>query len=235
MKLDEVMLFLKEKGTEQTRKIYKNHGAPENFDGVKVGDMKIIQKKVKQDQDLALQLFDTMHGDAQYLAGLIADPSAFTKEQLLHWAKNSTWYMISEYAVAWNLAESPYCIELCTEWIDSEDESVQQVAWAALSSYIGITPNEHLDINFHEQLIDRVVQEIHNSGNRLRYVMNGYLIALGSAIPELTEKCKRAGEEIGKVDVQMGNTACKVPDIKTYIEKVEKRGSVGKKKKTCKC
>ena len=235
MNLDEVMTLLKEKGTEQTKKIYRNHGAPENFDGVKVADMKIIQKKVKNDQKLALELFATNHGDAQYLAGLIADPKAFTKEELRNWAENGTWYMVSEYAVAWNLAESLYCIELSKEWIDSDNPKLQQVAWAALASYLSVTPNDEIDISFHEKLIDRIVKDLHSSANRVRYVMNGYLIALGSAIPELTEKCKRAGEEIGKVDVQMGNTACKVPDIKTYIEKVEQRGSVGKKKKTCKC
>ena len=42
-------------------------------------------------------------------------------------------------------------------------------------------------------------------------------------------------EEIGKVDVDMGNTSCKVPDATEYIRKVEKMGRIGKKRKTARC
>ena len=33
----------------------------------------------------------------------------------------------------------------------------------------------------------------------------------------------------------VGNTACKVPYAPDYIKKVQERGTVGKKRKTCKC
>jgi hypothetical protein len=33
----------------------------------------------------------------------------------------------------------------------------------------------------------------------------------------------------------MGGTACKVPDAAEYIQKVQKRGAIGKKRKTTKC
>ena len=34
-----------------------------------------------------------------YLAGIVADGSKMTKTQLKKWAKNATWYLISEYSV----------------------------------------------------------------------------------------------------------------------------------------
>jgi 3-methyladenine DNA glycosylase AlkD len=37
--------------------------------GVKIGDLKVIQKKVKKDHQLAMELFDTGIYDAMYLAG----------------------------------------------------------------------------------------------------------------------------------------------------------------------
>lgn len=235
MTLEEVMSYLESKGSEQTRKIYKNHGSPDNFFGVKVGDLKPIQKKVKIDHELANQLYDTGNGDAQYLAGLIADPKAFSKEDFEKWAKEAGWYMISEYAVAWNLAESPLCMEICSEWIKSDDVKLQECAWAALGAHLGIVPDENIDKDYHASLIDFVEQNIHSSANRVRYCMNGYIIALGGAVAELTERCKQAGDAIGKVDVFMGKTSCKVPDIKAYISKMEDKGRIGKKKKTAKC
>lgn len=229
------MGYLESKGSEQTRKIFSKHGAPENQFGVKVGDLKPIEKKEKNNHKLALELYATGNSDAQYLAGLIADPEKFSKDDFKNWALNAEWYMISEYAVAWNIAESQICMEVCTEWIDSKEVKLQEVAWAALGAYLGIVPNDQLDIEFHSKLIDRIEKSIHSESNRVKYCMNGYLIALGCAVPELTDKCKKAGAKIGKVDVFMGETACKVPEIVTYIEKVEKMNRIGKKKKNAKC
>ncbi|MGK0466237.1 MAG: hypothetical protein ACJAX4_001523 [Clostridium sp.] len=46
-------------------------------------------------------------------------------------------------------------------------------------------------------------------------------------------KRSKLGDKIGKVTVDMGNTACKVPMIRPYIEKMEARGV--KKKKQARC
>ena len=235
MNYKEVMDFLENKGSEQSRKIYSNHGAPENMYGVKVADMKVVQKKVKINHELANELYASKNADAQYLAGLIADPKAFSKEEFKQWADAATWYMVTEYALAWNLAESPLCMEIALEWIEDDDAKLQQCAWAAMAAYLGITSNEEIDNGKHEELLNRIKNEIHEAENRVRYTMNGYVIALGGAIPELTEACKTAGDEIGKVQVSMGNTACKVPTIRQYIEKMEDRNRIGKKKKQAKC
>ena len=235
MNLNEVMDYLENKGSEQTRKVFRNHGAPDNFFGVKVGDMKPIQKKEKNNHALATALYATGNSDAQYLAGLIADSQALTKEQFTTWATEARWYMISEYAVAWNLAESPLCMEICKEWIDSSNENLQECAWAALGCHLGVTANDALDVDYLQSLLVRIEKEIHSAANRVKYCMNGFVIALGGAIPELTEECKALGDRIGKVEVFMGETSCKVPVIRPYIEKMEDKGRIGKKKKTAKC
>ena len=51
----------------------------------------------------------------------------------------------------------------------------------------------------------------------------------------LTETAIRIGEKIGPVTVDMGNTACQVPFAPDYIRKVQKRGAIGKKRKSAKC
>ena len=100
MTVSEILEQIKELGSDQTKKIFTNHGAKEPFYGVKVADLKVIQKKVKKNHDLAMQLFDSGVSDAMYLAGLVAEPKKMTKAQLQKWAKQATWYMISEYTVA---------------------------------------------------------------------------------------------------------------------------------------
>ncbi|MBT6764999.1 MAG: DNA alkylation repair protein, partial [Prolixibacteraceae bacterium] len=65
--------------------------------------------------------------------------------------------------------------------------------------------------------------------------MNGFVISVGTYIKELTAKTQEVALKIGKVNVNMGGTACKVPLAKDYIEKSIDKGKVGKKRKTARC
>lgn len=85
MKLAQVMAALKSKGSESVKKVLMKHEAKEPLLGVKVGDMKTIAKQLKGRQHLALELYATGNGDAQYLAGMIADGWLMTVAQLERW------------------------------------------------------------------------------------------------------------------------------------------------------
>lgn len=235
MHINEVMRGLEAMGSEQTKKVLSKHGAKEPFFGVKVGDLKKIVKKVKKDHELSLALYETRNSDAMYLAGLIADEDQITKVQLQDWAKNAYWYMISEYTVPWVAAESQFGNELAMEWIESEEENIASTGWATLASLVSTKSDNELDIDGLETLLDCVSNTIKYAPNRVRYTMNGFVIAVGSYVEELSDKAIEIGKKIGKVDVQMGGTACKVPSSPEYIEKAKNRGSIGNKRKSARC
>lgn len=235
MHINEVMRGLEAMGSEQTKKVLSKHGAKEPFFGVKVGDLKKIVKKVKKDHELSLALYETRNSDAMYLAGLIADEDQITKVQLQDWAKNAYWYMISEYTVPWVAAESQFGNELAMEWIESEEENIASTGWATLASLVSTKSDNELDIDGLETLLDCVSNTIKYAPNRVRYTMNGFVIAVGSYVEELSDKAIEIGKKIGKVDVEMGGTACKVPSSPEYIEKAKNRGSIGNKRKSARC
>lgn len=232
----EVMAYLKEKGNPNTVKIYKNHGATQGeLYGVKVGDLKPLQKKYKGNNALAKALYATQNSDAMYLACLMSDPKELDKKTTQEWIDQAWWYMLSEYAVAWVLAETNNALEHILEIMDSKSPAIRSCAWSALSSYVAITPDEELDLDLLKAKLDEVVSTIHEEKNRVKYCMNGYVISLGSYVEPLLEASKKAAQEIGKVEVWMGKTSCKVPFAPEYIQKVEDKGRIGKKRKTAKC
>ena len=235
MDFQEVMTELEAVGNEQTKKTLIKHGAREPFFGVKVSDLKKIVKKIKKDHNLSLELYNSGNSDAVYLAGLISDENQITKEQLNDWAEKAYWYYISEFTVPWVAAESNYGWELALEWIESDTENIASCGWATLRSLTEVKPDEDLNIDAFSALLDRVKKEIQSAPNRVRYTMNGFVIAVGSYISGLTQKAIKTGEIIGTVEVDMGGTACKVPSSPIYIDKVKKRGSIGKKRKTARC
>jgi len=235
MTVEEIVAELATLGSESIKKIFLRHGAKEPFYGVKVEDLKKIQKRIKKDHELALKLYDTGISDAMYLAGLIAEPPRMKKADLQRWAKTASWPMISEYTVAWVAAESPHGADLAREWINSKKEGVAISGWATWSSLVSITPDQDLDLDELVELLERVEADIHSAPDRVRYSMNCFLIAVGSYVTPLAARAKAAARKIGKVEVDMGETACKVHPALEYIEMVEKRGKQGVKRKTAFC
>ncbi len=235
MTAEEILNELKPLGKESYKKVLLNHGIQEPIFGVKIEDMKKIQKRIKKDYQLALDLYDTGIYDAMYLAGLIADDLQMTKKDLQHWVENSNGAMTCEYTVPWVAAESLHGREVALKWIDSKKESIAAAGWATLSSLVAIKDNADLDLAELKQLLQRVQHTIHEQSNRVRYTMNGFVIAVGSYVKSLTTLAIQTAGKIGAVTVNMGDTACKVPDAAAYIKKIQQRGAIGKKRKTAKC
>lgn len=229
----QILAELKNMGNENTKRVLMNHGGPANMYGVKIEDLKKIQKKIKKDYTLSLQLYDSGISDAQYLAGLIADETKMTKKDLEHWADQANWQMLSEYTVPWIAAESAHGWELAMKWIDSKKESLQSSGWSTLASLVGIKPDGSLDMAALKSLLRRVEREIGTAGNRVRYAMNNFLISVGGYVKELKDEALRTATAIGRVTVNMDGTDCKVPYAPDYIKKMLDRGV--KKRKMARC
>jgi len=235
MTTDEILSELEKYGDKQTKKTLLKHGAREPFFGVKVADLKSILKKTKKNHELSLELYKTGNSDAMYLAGLMADEKKITESQLDDWIDKAYWYYLSEFAVPWVAAETDFGFELGLKWIRSDKERIASAGWVTLSYYAGVNRDEVLNINAYSQLLDIVENEIHNSPNRVRMTMNGFVIAIGIYIKELTDKSITVATKIGKIMVDMNGTACKVPFAAEYINKAIEKGQIGKKRKAARC
>ncbi|WP_342513305.1 DNA alkylation repair protein [Sporosarcina sp. FSL K6-1522] len=234
MTFEEVMAELEAYGNEQTKKTFLNHGATEPLFGVRVGDLKKILKHIKKDQELALRLYDTGNYDAMYLAGLAVNPKLLSEEELRRWVEAAKWHAVAEYTIGWVAGESPYALKLAREWIASDREMTAVAGWSTYANYVMYAGAEEFDFDEIRALLQTVEQTIHQAPNRVRYVMNQFVICVGSYILELRDVAKTVAATIGKVQVNMGNTACKVPLATDYIDKVLARGEP-KKKKTLRC
>lgn len=235
MTAEEVVKELKSLGRDSYKRVLFNHGIQEPVFGVKIEDLKKIQKRVGKDYRLSLALFDTGIHDAMYLAGLIADDAKMTKKDLRRWVAKAQGPLIGECTVPWVAAEGSHGLALALEWIESEKKPVAITGWSTLSSLVAIKDDADLDLAQLKRLLKRVETTIHEQPNRVRYVMNGFVIALGSYVPALTDLALQAARKIGPVRVDMGATACKIPSAVEYIQKVQKRGTIGKKRATAKC
>ncbi|MBI3236036.1 MAG: DNA alkylation repair protein [Bacteroidetes bacterium] len=234
MTCSEILGQLKQLENLKTKSVLLKHGAKEPFNGVRIEDLKKIARKNKGDHELSLELYKTGNTDAMFLAGLIADPKKMSKADLDEWAEGAYWYMLSENPVAWVTAESNYGMEMSLKWIESKKEFVADAGWATLSSIASIKPDKELDLKLYKTLLERVSKTMQSSPNRVRYSMNMFVIAVGGYIASLTEEALTIGAKIGRVNVNMGGVASKVPVVKDSIANMEKKGQIGLKKKHAK-
>ena len=234
MNADEVLAELQPLGSENYRRILANHGVTGPCYGVKIEELKKFQRKIKKNYRLALDLYDTGIYDAQYLAGLIADDMQMTREDLERWVEVACG-PLAGFTVAWVAAGSPHGWEAALDWIDAPEPVKAIAGWATLSMLVSMRPDSELDLAALRALLERVRGEIQTAPDPVRYQMNSFIIALGSYVTDLSAEAEAAGSQLGRLKVDLGNTACQVPYAPDYIRKVRERGTLGKKRKTVKC
>jgi 3-methyladenine DNA glycosylase AlkD len=236
MTAQEILKELKPLGSESYKRILcHNHSVREPCFGVKIADLKKIQKRIKKDYQLALDLYDTGNYDAMYLAGLIADDARMTKKDLQRWADHAQGGALAGSTVASVAAGSPHGWEMGLKWIDSAKPHVAQAGWNTLGGWVATKEDSELDLPAVKRLIERVQKTIHDAPDLTRYAMNSFIISVGCYVKPLKETAIAAAEKIGPVMADLGNNNCAIPFAPDYIKKVEARGALGKKRKTMKC
>jgi len=231
-----VLAELPKLGKASYKKVMLAHGVPEPIHGVAISELKKIQKRAGgTNHALALELWDSGVYDARYLAGLLADDAQMSPRDLQRWVDAANCSGLAEYTVPWVAAGGRHGWEIGLKWIESRDELVASAGWSTLSGVIAIRPDEILDLAMLKKLLARVEKGIHKAPNRVKYVMNAFVISVGSYVKPLHTEAIAVGKRMGVIEVDMGGTSCKVPGAVEYIGKVKAKGKIGQKRKMLKC
>jgi hypothetical protein len=232
MTYEQVVDFLISKGSEQTIKIYKSHGADIDLYGVSIANLKSIAKKLKGRHDIGMRLLYSNNVDQIYLSQYVLDPTKLHKEDFEYVIASSNYYMILDNVVAPLIARNEaLAFDLLYEYLDDINPRKRQVAYSLYGMILGSYNDTLIDYDHVMKTLEVVKKEIHNEQNRVRYSMNNFIIAAGASNLDITEYSKGIALEVGKVDVFMGKTSCKVPDALPYIKRIEAMGNIGKKRK----
>src|SRR5664279_672613 len=188
MTAQEILAEIKPLGRDSYRNVLFNHGVPEPCYGVKIDELKRIQKRIKMDYRLALDLYDTGVYDAMYLAGLIADDAKMTRKDLQYWAEKAC-APLARSTVAWVAAGSPHAVEMALKWIASPKDLIAAAGRSTLGSLVALKPDAELDLTQLKELLQRVQQTIHAAPNTARRAMNNFVIEVGTYVKPLTKFC----------------------------------------------
>lgn len=215
MTTQQALAELESLGTAQNRKIYQRHGSGPNVFGVSFAHLGKLQKKIKTDHALALDLWRSGNADARNLAMMIGDPAQMTARDLEAWGRDLNRFL--NFCFARFAARTPHARAKAEAWMDSDSEDLSCVGWILLNDLA--TADGTLPDAWFEKLLGTIQREIHQRPNWVRYGMNMAVIGIGLRNPSLQKKAIATARAIGKVEVDMGETSCKVPDVEAYILK----------------
>ncbi|MBC1429739.1 DNA alkylation repair protein [Listeria seeligeri] len=204
-----------------TIKIFRNHGCPETLElyGLKIGDLKKIirREKLNKNHELTVQLIESSNSDLIYLGLLAVDPNKLDVAQIEKWdvAFRETWTMLT-FGLASVVSKRDDALTFARKWIKSDYDLTKSMGWQIFTNHINDLPEA-------AELLALAKETLQSETNRTRYSMNSYIIACGIYKDELYKKALDAAKAVGKVQVDLGKTACKVPDALSYIEKARAR------------
>lgn len=216
MRFLEVSRELKKRGTAGNRRIYGRHGVREPMHGVSFANLRDLKKRIKVDQELAVQLWDSGNHDCRVLAAMVADPTATRALELERWVRDLDNYVLAD-AFSGLVARTPFARSRVDKWTASRKEFIGQAGYNVLG-LMAMSDDEEPDEYFSDHLT-KIENEIHGSANRVRHAMNQALIAIALRSLVLRRQAVSAAKRIGKVEVDHGETSCKTPDAVAYIDK----------------
>ncbi len=190
---------------------------PKNYIGVALTKLKNLAKKIKKNHELSLELWKTGIHDARVLACLIADPLRVTEAQIDEWMKQIRNTELGDQIANYVVSGGPFAMKKMKQWTKSKDEWTKRTGYmlvAAMAGHPQILSDEDL-----EAILETIEEEIHRSPNYARDGMNWALIKIGYRSTALNKLAMAAAKRIGPVQVDYGDTSCKVPDAIAYLQR----------------
>jgi len=197
MSFEEVMAQLEAWGTEEVREMYARHGAGQNQFGVKLGDLRNLAKKLKRHHPLAMHLWASGNADAMILSTMLMESAQLSEAELDGMVRGLTYFKIVDELVHTVVEPHPAARSLREAWMDAPEECVARAGWNLLIGEILRGDPSSVD---YEGSLTRIEAEIQAAPMRKQESMNRCLVEIAVTVPELTHRCIKLGEQVGRLD-----------------------------------
>ena len=221
MNVKEVLSELEELGNERTRAQNTKQGAGDNQFGVKLGDIRKIAKKIKQDHELALELWETGNVEARFLATLIVAPESLTNKEMDQMVRSERFTRVADWLNSYVLKHYPDKETLRKRWMKTKDPMAARSGWSLTAGRIARKP-EGLDLT---ALLDRIESEMGDAAPEVQWTMNTALVEIGINHPEHRKRALAIGEKLGVYRDYPERKGCTSPFAPIWINEMVKRQS----------
>jgi 3-methyladenine DNA glycosylase AlkD len=189
MTADEVLAELAALDDRRMRAVNEKHG---DDHGVNLGALRALAKRLRTQQDLALQLWAADDTAAQLLALLICRPKDFGPDELDAMLREVRSPKVHDWFVNYVAKKSRHAEELRMRWVADTDPVVASAGWALTADRVARAP-EGLDL---DGLLDTIEADMRTAPDRLQWAMNQTLAFIGIEHEDRRARALDIGERL---------------------------------------
>ncbi|WP_312878495.1 DNA alkylation repair protein [Lentzea indica] len=212
----EVMAELAALEDPKARAVNEKHG---DDHGVNLGKLRAVAKRLKTQQDLAVELWQTGDTAARLLALLICRPKAFSRDELDTMLREARRPKVHDWLVNYVVKKGPHAEELRETWFADPDPVVASAGWALTTERVARKP-EGLDL---AGLLDIIEKEMKDAPERLQWAMNHCLAQIGIEHPTLRARAIDIGERLEVLKDYPTPPNCTSPFAPSWINEMVRR------------
>ena len=200
----------------KAREVNERHG---DDHGVNLGKLRVIAKRLKTQQELALELWDTGDTAARLLAILICRPKAFGREELDAMLRQARIPKVNDWLVNYVVKKNQHAEELRLAWFADSDPVVASAGWALTTERVAKKP-EGLELS---GLLDVIEAEMKDAPDRLQWAMNHCLAQIGIENVKLRARAINIGERLEVLKDYPTPPNCTSPFAPIWINEIVRR------------
>lgn len=220
--LSEVMAELAELDDPRIREVNVRHG---DDHGVNLSRLRAVAKRLKTNEELASELWQTGDTAARLLSILICRPKSFDGDELDGMLREGRVPKVHAWLVSYVIKKSQHAQSLRLGWLSDPDEVVASAGWALTSDVVSKNP-EILDLT---ALLDTIESEMKDAHERLQWAMNHCLAQIGIEHAEYRERAIAIGERLEVLKDYPTPPNCTSPFAPLWIAEMVTRQAASKK------
>lgn len=218
--IEKILQQLKEQSKESVIKRYQKQGIKEEILGVQKGVIRKLAKEIKQDHELALNLWETNIYEARVLAIELFDANQFELKQIKNLVLSTeSIFLIDELTLT--IFESLYPhFDILDLWKHEKDLRLVRSAWNA--AIANVVTKKYNETQF-EQILNVIEKTILKKDELVQYAMNRCVVEIGVRNEVFTDRCFTLGESLGLYKDMKVSKGCTSPYIPDWMNAVLKR------------
>lgn len=171
------------------REVNARHG---DDHGVNLGKLRALAKRLRTQQDLAVELWNTGDTAARLLAILICRPKTFGRDDVDTMLRQSRVPKVQDWLISYVVKKSPFAQELRLAWFADADPWVASAGWTLTADRV-VKDSEDLDL---PGLLDLIEAQMEHAPDRLQWAMNTCLAQIGIEHAEYRARAIDIGERL---------------------------------------
>lgn len=203
----------------RAREVNEKHG---DDHGVNLSKLRAVAKRLKTQQELSRELWDTGDTAARLLALLVCRPKAFEEAELDGMLRDARTPKVHDWLVNYVVKKSPHSESLRLAWLAEPDPVVASAGWALTSERVVKKP-EGLDL---DHLLDVIEANMKEAPDRLQWAMNNTLAQIGIEFPEHRARALDIGERLEVLKDYPTPPNCTSPFAPAWINEMVRRQSL---------